>query len=596
MSHSSRIRAGCTAAAFLAIGLTIAAAQSPSPAQVPAQQAPFRSEANFIRVDVYATRDGVPVRDLRASDFDVLEDGKPQKIETFEHVVVRPAGSQDARIEPNTQEEGDQMAANPRSRVFVLFLDTLHSSIDGSHNIAEPLIQLLNQVIGPDDLVGVMTPEMTPSQLVFARKTEVIESALRNQWTWGRRFGERYDDKESEYLACYPPKSIGEMVSPIAADLIARRREQMVLDSLHDLIVHLRDMRDERKAVLAITEGWALYGHDEALLNQPQTGLMGEAKATDVLTPGGTLQPPRTGGRDAVTPERPTTDCDADRLRLGDIDDRRYFRDIEGEANRTNVSFYPIDPRGLPVFDTPIGPEKPLPVNADLASLRSRQDTMRELAENTDGLAILNDNDLAGQLRRLGDDLTSYYLLGYYSTNTKLDGTFRTIKVRVKRPGVAVRNRNGYRAATEADVAAARAASAAPAPDTTRVLDAALADLDRRGTYRPAPDAPHLFHRGPYTGNKLEPAASQTFSRTERVVLEVPAHGTDVLSGRLLDRKGQALPIPVTIGRRTDAATGQQWLTGTLVLAPLGPGDYVVELTVRGAQTTRVLTGVRVTQ
>ena len=51
----------------------------------------------------------------------------------------------------------------------------------------------------------------------------------------------------------------------------------------------------------------------------------------------------------------------------------------------------------------------------------------------TDGLAMLNSNDLRQQLGRIADDLTSYYLLGYYSTNPKLDGKYREIKVRVKR-------------------------------------------------------------------------------------------------------------------------------------------------------------------
>ena len=91
--------------------------------------------------------------------------------------------------------------------------------------------------------------------------------------------------------------------------------------------------------------------------------------------------------------------------------------------------------------------------------LTGRLNSLRTLAEATDGLAIVDSNDLAGGLRRVVNDLSSYYLLGYYSSG-KLDGKFHSIKVRVKRPGVQVRARRGYLAATPAAVTAAATSSA----------------------------------------------------------------------------------------------------------------------------------------
>ena len=57
--------------------------------------------------------------------------------------------------------------------------------------------------------------------------------------------------------------------------------------------------------------------------------------------------------------------------------------------------------------------------------LKQRIEVMRTLADNTDGIAVVNSNDLDRGMKRISDDLTSYYLLGYYSTNAKLDGRFR---------------------------------------------------------------------------------------------------------------------------------------------------------------------------
>src|SRR5216684_5935126 len=99
---------------LLCVSATVLAAQEqPTPPT-------FHTEANYVRVDVYPTRDGAPVVDLRQDDFEVLEDKAPQKIEQFEHVTIRAAGPQDTRREPNTVAESRQAAADSRARVMVL--------------------------------------------------------------------------------------------------------------------------------------------------------------------------------------------------------------------------------------------------------------------------------------------------------------------------------------------------------------------------------------------------------------------------------------------------------------------------------------------
>lgn len=107
---------------------------------------------------------------------------------------------------------------------------------------------------------------------------------------------------------------------------------------------------------------------------------------------------------------------------------------------------------------------------------------------------------------------------------------------------------------------------------------------------------PMLFRRGVSTGNRLLPAASFQFSRTERARLEFPAAAdATAATGRLLDKAGEPLAIPVTIGERTDPQTGQRWVTADIILAPLSAGDYVVELTRGGAGAQhKILTAIRV--
>jgi VWFA-related protein len=649
-----------------------------------------------VRVDVYPTQDGKPVLDLAASDFEIAEDGTPQKVETFEHIVVRPAGPQSERVEPSSEREMLQAVANPRHRVFVIFLDGPHVTVAGSHDIAEPLIRLINRILGPDDLVGLMTPAMSASQVVLARRTEVTEEQLRKHWIWGERFGLMKDDREESYLVCYPPlPNEQSSESALARQLIERKRERATLEALEDLVRYLNGVREERKAILTVTEGWALFKPDpslEKLRKDPITGVQDPIPGVDPVGVGPTgkltTKDPRNFNNGLSSME-----CNADRLRLAAIDDEQFLRDIIDQANRGNASFYPIDPRGLPAFDTPIGPEKPLTPVADARSLKTRQESMRTLAGATDGLAVMNSNDLDKGLRQISDDLTSYYLLGYYSTNRKLDGGYRSLKVRVKRPGVAVRARRGYRAASAEEVARARAATAAPAVDMTTPIQAALnmlgsarpdarvrlratpvagsdrlwivgelssapgrseewaqgatadlevtrggasassrvtikagdrtfltsvtlpagaaAAIDVRARVSPleagaagatealhvAPSPQPLFYRrGPTTGNRQVATADLRFTRADRPHLELPV-GADVKpgAGRLLDRTGQPLGIPVTVGERTDEATGQRWITADLTLAPLAPGDYLVEMgMIEKTVESRVVTGIRI--
>jgi VWFA-related protein len=582
-----------------ALFLTLSGVLVVADPQQPPQPPPFKAGTNFVRVDVYPTRNGVPVEDLGVADFQVAEDGAAQKIDTFEHVVVPTGGSQDARVEPQSPTQANALAADARRRVFVIFLDTGNVGIPGAHDINGPIIELLTTILGPDDLVGLMTPDMSPEQITFMRKTQAIEEGLRKDWAWGRKNTLKLDAQEQKYDMCFDKAK--------AAEVIARRRERVALDSLRDLILHMASIREGRTAVLTISEGWVLYRPSETLTHltkDPLTGKYNEptpgAPPPVGVGPGGTLTT-KDPNRQYDTDRQ---ECDRDLMELAMADNDKYFRDILGEANRANVSFYPIDPRGLPVFDTDIN--QALPLTADHAVLQGRQDSLRVLASNTDGIAFLNSNDLRGQMRRLAADFTSYYLLGYSSTNAKLDGGFRTIKVRVTRPGVEVRARRGYRAASASELAAAKKIADTPKPAANAALDKELGMLAHEGrpaearperpAAAPVAGEPVIFRRGPTTGNVLQRWTGREFSRTERLHIEMLPGEASGWTGALLDRTGKTLPIPVPTGERTDAATGQRWLIADLTLAPLGAGDYAIELTVqRAGDPVKILKAIHVT-
>ena len=366
-------------------------------------QPTFRTGANYVRVDMYASVDGKSIEDLTAEEVEVLEDGVPQKLEGFEHVQVRPAGPQESRREPNTVEQSRQMAAEGRARVFVIFLDTYHTTIEGSSNMRLPLIKFLDRLLGPDDMVALMTPEMGASDITLGRKTTVISNIMQAQWMWGRK-GRLVDDdpKEESYQQCY---GMGRLVD----EMKARRREKLTLDALSDLMVHLGGIREERKALVVVTEGWQLFRSNPNLTAGDDPA--NRVRPEDILK-----RSPRPAPADSGTSTGGTNDrveCEADRTALAALDHTQRLREITDEANRGNVTFYPVYARGLVAFDAPIGPEKPPSIREDQANLRVKQDGIRFLADNTDGTAIINTNNIDGMLQRIVDDLSSYYLFGY---------------------------------------------------------------------------------------------------------------------------------------------------------------------------------------
>ena len=220
------------------------------------QQSTFKARANFVRVDVYPTRDGKPVDDLRAEDFEVSEDGTAQAVTSFEHVVVQAPTPGAPRVEPGTVSQSRQAAAGLRSRVFVLFLDLPHVSFEASRDSAGPLIGLLDRLLAPDDLIGIMTPDMAPSDLVLARKTDVIQSSLGERLAWGQR--SRRTERERVYERCYAvlaPERVDEMA--------ARAQERATLEALSHLVEYL-DTSGTKEGDLTVSEGW-LLSTDRAL-------------------------------------------------------------------------------------------------------------------------------------------------------------------------------------------------------------------------------------------------------------------------------------------------------------------------------------------
>jgi VWFA-related protein len=523
-------------------------------AQGQPEQPRFRAGANLVRVDTYVSLNGEAVTNLSADDFEVLEDGTPQRIESFQFIKARGPAPQAVAAEPNTVTESRTMAADPAARLFVLFLDVRHVHIEGSMAAKSPVLNMLDRVIGQDDLIGVMTPDMSARNITLSRRRSTIEGMLRSIWGERQRVNTS-DPRERELELCYADTGKTE---GIAQELIDRRRERMTLDAIEDLIRYLEGVREDRKFVILLSEGWRLPPRDDRLTRVVNgvPGIEGLRTAPD----GRPTNQPNQGNQSFDS-------CERERMRLASEDLESDFRFLLQRANRANVSFYTVDPRGLAVFDEDLSSRRATNITADRARLESRQTALRELAENTDGVAVVNTNNLDGALTRMLADVGSYYLLGYYSTNTRLDGKYRKLTVRVKRPGVNVRSRPGYQAPTEEEVAAARepANAAKPGAEMAPELKRALESLaPARGNVpvrvQTAASVNHIWITAELDAATLKNAEWQQGGRL-RMSIE--------------HERGAAAPIERDLALEAGQRTASVLETGTPALPP---GRYVVRL------------------
>ena len=415
----------------------------------PPSQPTFRTGINFVRVDAIVTdKQGRPVADLKPEDFEVQEDGQLQKVETFKLIRVdgNPPPGEAAPREINSIYAEESEARRDDVRLFVIFFDDYHVRLGASLAVKDDLVRFVETQIGPLDMVAMMYPLDPLRAVSFTRnKKAVIQQILGWQ---GRKY---------QYI---PPRNVfEEEYANYPTEMVEKIRNQVSLSALRGLMTRLGGMREGRKTVIVVSEGYTDYVPPQLRSSNAQSGTRG--LGTSAMTGDASVDP-----MGAMAEDR--------RRFFGDMDIRLLMRDVTTDANRNNVSLYMLDPRGLAGFEFDIN--EGVGLTMDSNSLRSTQDSLRVMADETDGRAIVNRNDLGGGLAQMMRDASAYYLLGYSSSAAPTDGRFHQIRVRVKRPGIEVRARRGYWALKPDEAATAMAApKAGPPPD----VQTALSEIDR---------------------------------------------------------------------------------------------------------------------
>ncbi len=347
------------------------------------QDPKFSSTTNLVVVNV-AVRDrsGKPITGLKASDFDILEDDKAQKIAFFDEEKLSSEPLPAVSNAPSAAAEGGiEPPAGRRfqdKRLIGLFFDFSSMAPPEQLRAQQAAIDFLNKNMTASDVVSIMTfsTQFKTVQDFTGDRSSLIETLRRF------RIGEG-----AELVADAPTGDTGDDDS-----------------------------------------GTGLFAADETEFNIFNT----DRKLTALETAARTL---------AQFPEKKALIYFASGVSQTGTENQAQLRATINAAVRANVSFYPVDARGLvaavPAGDATTTGSKGTGLFSGSAQTQARskfndsQETLFTLAADTGGKALLDSNDLSAGIRQAQRDLDSYYVIGYYSSNPQQDGKYRRIKVRL---------------------------------------------------------------------------------------------------------------------------------------------------------------------
>jgi len=424
-------------------GAVVSAQQTPPARPAPPQQpqTTFRTSIDAVTVDVIVTdKQGNPVTDLTAADFEIKENNKLQAIDAFKRIdlTTDKFDVDPAKAAPILSMESMQReAARDDVRLVTIFLDDYHTRRSNAMAVRDKVAKFVTE-LDPRDLVAVMYPLTPTLGITFSRDHEGLAAAIR-----------KFDGRKYDYKPKYPQEEIYYRLSPTQ---IEELRNTIVIDAIDGLCVYLGTMREGRKTVLMVSEGMT-------------------ASLPVEIASGGRVQSEPNSFDDQMRGRADFQAASSLMMRM---------QDIFTSANRTNTSIYTLDPRGLATGEFDLSDSAPVPYEKDRKTLNESTDNLRVIADQTDGRAIVGRNDPMPELRQMIKDSSAYYLLGYTSTEAPRDGKFHEIKLSVKRKGLEVRHRKGYWALSPENVERAASAPAKPtlAPDLAEAL-ASVAEPER---------------------------------------------------------------------------------------------------------------------
>lgn len=396
-------------------------AQAPQPAK-PADKTPavpsapsssqpqFRVAIDLVQTDaIVRNAQDQFVADLGTGDFEIYEDGVKQSMASLTLVhggrvhnlaTPPPAPTDEGIILPPSRPKNDTAG-----RIFLIIVDDLHLDFRNTGRIRDLFKKISKSLVHEGDMFSIVStgPSSLAIDPTYDRK--ILDEAIKKITGNGLK-----------------PSDIIQGAEGSDGPSEVRYRAHVAFSTAYDMLTQMEKINNRRKAVIWVSQGYDFDPFKDSRLGED----------------------PVFGGRFGQTREEGQAQNDQFKTnnQFADADLARELGEITRTANRANATLYTIDPRGL-VAGTDLD-ETLDPVEYG-EYVRKSQDSLRVLAEETGGIAVVNQNNFEKALKRIDAETSDYYVLGYYSTNP--DPLKRTRKIEVKlagKPGLSVWSRTSY--------------------------------------------------------------------------------------------------------------------------------------------------------
>jgi len=397
--------------------LAFANAQSPSSPQPPADQPTFHIGVDAVRIDAVVTDSkGQIVTDLTADDFELKDDGRPQKVTlaTFVPVASGPATPATAQADAfsNAPPVVRPLASDEVQRSILILVDDLGISFEGMHDSKNALHTFIDESLLSTDLVALTHTGMNAGmQRQFTTDKRLLHAAV-DQLRWtalSRRGVEPFESMEGTGLVGVGggPGSGGTRDLAGSAKLSDVKEILSGLSTLSatNLTVQAMASLPGRKAIVLVSEGIKMY---DAVAIDPRIqmaldSLWDQAARAGVVIYALEARGLQTGGLSASDS-------------TGKLENAAAVRDAAGDRHD---------------------------------ALRATQDSLAVIARETGGFAVGDTNGLAQGLHRIVSDIRGFYIIGYTPERERFEKKGATvpshqISVKVKRPGLKVRSHSSF--------------------------------------------------------------------------------------------------------------------------------------------------------